>query len=354
MRISRVLFAVKACLFIVIGFAMFFNPFDVYALDDSALKQQPQRVLVVYSYHQGYEWNDGLEKGIHDVFNGTGVELKDYFMDTKRNTSIQFKAAAGKEACAIIDSWKPDVVIACDDNAQIFVTQKYIGKKPYFIFCGVNADPADYGFPASNITGILQRTQFNLSLAYLRQILPHVKKIAIISDDDATSIAELQDIQREKSDTVEITDFKSISDFVTWKKRIIEYNQAYKNHEIDALCILNYHTIREDPEISRSMLPKDVMYWTKNNCIVPTMGMRDFAIADGVLCGVVESSEDHGREAAAYAAALLKGVDIKNLPVKISGTGLTMVNLDTAKRLGVSIPESALREAKKVFQARTE
>ena len=33
-----------------------------------------KRVLCINSYHEGYEWSDGIERGIHSVLDGTGVE----------------------------------------------------------------------------------------------------------------------------------------------------------------------------------------------------------------------------------------------------------------------------------------
>ena len=46
-----------------------------------------KKIFFINSYHSGYAWSDGIGKGIKDILNGTGIELKTYDMDTKRNTS---------------------------------------------------------------------------------------------------------------------------------------------------------------------------------------------------------------------------------------------------------------------------
>ena len=56
-----------------------------------------KKVLFIDSYHTGYKWSDGITKGIQDVVGDSGVELKIHRMDTKRNTSEEFKKNAAEQ-----------------------------------------------------------------------------------------------------------------------------------------------------------------------------------------------------------------------------------------------------------------
>jgi hypothetical protein len=76
-----------------------------------------KKILYVDSYHEGYEWSDGITNGIQETLDGTGVDLKIYRMDTKRNPDEGFKEKAGLEAKSVIEEFEPDVVITSDDNA---------------------------------------------------------------------------------------------------------------------------------------------------------------------------------------------------------------------------------------------
>ena len=80
-----------------------------------------KKVLFVDSYHQGYAWSDGITSGIKSVLESKGVELKIIQMDTKRNTSEDFKKEAAAKAKSVIESFHPDVVIAADDNASKYL-----------------------------------------------------------------------------------------------------------------------------------------------------------------------------------------------------------------------------------------
>lgn len=44
-----------------------------------------------------------------------------------------------------------------DDNACELVGKKYINKTLPLVFCGMNGEPENYGFPAENITGVVER-----------------------------------------------------------------------------------------------------------------------------------------------------------------------------------------------------
>ena len=74
---------------------------------------QAARCLFVSSYHQGYAWSDGVERGLRSVLEGQ-CEIKQFDMDTKRRKSEDEKQSMAMEAKALIESWQPDIVITAD------------------------------------------------------------------------------------------------------------------------------------------------------------------------------------------------------------------------------------------------
>ena len=57
----------------------------------------PPRCLYVSSYHSGYEWNDGIERGMDAVLQGK-CELKKFYMDGKRHLDETFAKTKAREA----------------------------------------------------------------------------------------------------------------------------------------------------------------------------------------------------------------------------------------------------------------
>ena len=327
---------------VVVSMLLFISTAALFAQDE--VSGVRKKILLVHSYSAEYPWVASITQGVMDAVKDSSVDVEIFYMDTKRQTSPEWKARSGKLAIKKIEQWHPEVVICAADNAQIFVTQKYAGKeKPQFVFCGVNGEPADYGLLASNVTGIIERPHFNASLDYLKAIVPNIRKAAVISDNGPTSIGGMEVISRANSE-VKILDYHLIGSFDVWKQRVKQYNV-----DADVLCVYKYETIK-DKGSEQSLLPKDVMEWTRMNGIIPTIGFFDFAIEDGLLCGVVESGEEHGWEAANMALQILSGTSPMALPIKTTRKGLKMLNLKTAKHLGISIPEQIIKDADKVVE----
>ncbi len=150
-------------------------------------ESRPFRILHIMSYHQGWEWNDSQLRGFEDALGGLEYELQVFEMDTKRNSSEEWKQERAAEAHALIEDWQPDLVYANDDNAQKYIVTSHVGGRIPFVFSGVNADPAEYGFVGSeNVTGVLEREHSLQSVSLLRQLIPAVKRIAVIVDDGPT------------------------------------------------------------------------------------------------------------------------------------------------------------------------
>ncbi|MCP4577871.1 MAG: hypothetical protein GY846_16480 [Deltaproteobacteria bacterium] len=80
-----------------------------------------------------------------------------------------------------------DVVIAADDNAS-----KYLIKPFYkdaglpFVFCGVNWDASNYGFPYRNVTGMIEVAGAK-ELVKILQGYAKGSRVALLADDTLSS-----------------------------------------------------------------------------------------------------------------------------------------------------------------------
>jgi putative tryptophan/tyrosine transport system substrate-binding protein len=83
---------------------------------------------------------------------------------------------------------------------------------------------------------------------------------------------------------------------------------------------------------------------------LPAVYHRRFFATDGglVYCGV--DDVEHNRQVAAYIDRILRGEKPANLPVQAPTKYETVLNLKTAKTLGLNIPETLLATADEVIQ----
>ncbi len=293
-----------------------------------------RKVLIVHSYDPEYPWTERIDAGIRKGLGEISAEVQTFYMDTKRRSDEASKIAAGKKAAEMVTEWKPDVVIASDDNAQKYFASSYAGQAtPQVVFCGVNGDANDYGYPASNVTGVLERPYFEETLKFLAMLRPGFRRISLISEDSLTAMLASR-YMRTTNPSFEVRSSTMCNSFEEWQ---IAVKNAQDN--ADAIGINAYHSLKR-AGTDESVPPDEVIRWTLANSRVPVVGFLDFAIEDGALCGMVESPEEQGLRAGQLARMILGGRKPSEFPIVESGLhGRKMLNLDTAEKLGIRVPD---------------
>ena len=299
--------------------------------------QAGQKVLLIFSYHPEFSAVIEEARGAEDVLKDRGITTERFYLDTKRRTSAEWKKKVAEDAVKKIEEFNPDLVIVFDDNACELVAKKYIGKTLPFVFAGMNGEPGDYGFPADNITGVLERGHVNESMELLKRLVPSLTKAAFITDDSPTSQAFISRVGRTTL-PIEIYGFYSTDDFDVWKVKVKELQS-----KVDAIGLFVYHTIKEkDEEVS---LPaEEVLRWTLKNSQIPEFAFSDFTVREGALCGVVVSAYVQGKTAAKMALTILAGANPANIPIRVPQEGIPMINKRRAEELNIRIPEDVLKE----------
>ena len=302
------------------------------------------RVLLVHSYNTGYPWVDSITRGVRQTLAGSGIQLEVFYMDTKRNTGLEWKTKSGEMAMERVKALQPDVVIAADDNAQEYFAKKLAGQEnPRVVFLGVNADPAKYGYPASNITGILERPFVAETMSLLKEISPQAKTAAVITDKSETSDGVIEYIKSLKALPLRIVMIVQPETFKEWQETVEK-----AQHIADAIIFNTYHTVRRGNE-KLSMSPGEVIKWTLANNTKPEAGLLEFNMEDGVMCGVAESGEEYGREAGEMARQMITaGKTANDFPVKITEKGIRMINISAAGNLGITIPGQVIASADRI------
>jgi len=261
------------------------------------------------------------------------VEFEIFYMDTKRKTDEAWMIQAGELAKKKVEQFKPGVVITADDNAQQYFGMKFVGTPLPIVFNGVNEDPSKYGYPSTNVTGIIERSNLKEAVSLLNLFMP-VKKIAMISCDDVTSRATFTFMKEELKGFIEVAEWKLPSTFEDWQKAIKGFNGT-----VDAVGVYNYNTIKKSGE-SVSMSPEEVIKWTQENLKVPMFGFRDTSVGDGMLCAFAESAFEHGKLSAEYALKILNGTPATQLPIIKASQGIPMVNAKVVKKFKLNMPSN--------------
>jgi ABC-type uncharacterized transport system substrate-binding protein len=280
-----------------------------------------KKVLFVDSYHEGYAWSDGITKGIKIKMKDTGVQLKVFRMDTKRNSGDEFKKEAAKKAISVIKEFKPDVVIAADDNASKFLIKPYYKDAELpFVFCGVNWDAKVYGYPYKNVTGMVEVAPIPILIEQM-ELYAKGKRIGFIGPDIIT--AKKEAVNYRKVFGLKIVEYYA-KDFQDWKKGFKQLQS-----EVDMLMIASDGGLYDD-------YAKEYEEFVIRNSKIPTGTCYDF-MAHVALIGVVKIAEEQGMWAAGAALRILDGTPPSEIEIVENRRAKLFINKKIGDSMGVDL-----------------
>lgn len=288
------------------------------------------RVLFIDSYHEGYEWSDGITAGIQRVVANADVDLRIHRMDTKRNKSEAYMQNAALKAKALIEEYRPDVVIATDDNAQKYLVVPYYKDGPLpFVFAGVNWDASQYGYPASNVTGMVE-VDSAVELVETLANLSGGTTAGFLSSDTNTSKKVLKSYQEQLD--IEFEEVALVGTYEAWK-------QAYLDLQNKVDMIIMYNNSGID-----GWDKEDAARFATENAQVPS-GATQSWMAPYVLLLFTKDAVEQGEYAAETALRILEGNSPGSMPITRNQRVLPQVNSEIARRLRINIPPELMSEA---------
>ncbi|QTA80838.1 putative ABC transporter, substrate-binding protein [Desulfonema limicola] len=299
------------------------------------------KVLVVMSYEQDFPWCMEIKEGIDSVL-GKTCDLKYFYMNTK--TDYENGLEKAKEAYALYQEFQPDGVITADDNAQSMFVVPYLKDKVKtpVMFCAVNAAPEKYGYPASNVSGILERYHIDQSIAFAKQLIPSINSVGYISKDSPTGEAVSAQVKMESGNYLA----KSLEVMLpATMKQAVEITKSLRD-KCDLLLMTALQGIPDEagnPLSQKEVIPVLVKTFGK-----PTISTSPHLLKYGILCAVVQSGQEHGSTAAKMLVEAMNKKPVSEIAVTRNREGKRIINVSVMKSLGIKPKAGVLRGAELV------
>jgi putative ABC transport system substrate-binding protein len=237
----------------------------------------------------------------------------------------------------------PDVILSTGGVATERVLQAT--RTVPLVFVSV-PDPVGSGFvdnlsrPGGNATGF---TVFEYSLGgkwleLLKELAPRVTRVAVLRDSAITAgIGQFVAIQSVASSLgVELSPV-NVSDATEIERAVSAFARSSNGGLIvTASALARVHINLIVMLAARHKLP--AVYWDRA------------PVADGGLISYGADLTDQFRLAAGYVDRILKGEKPADLPVQASTKYELVINLKTAKALGLTVPQSLLARADEVIE----
>ncbi len=293
-----------------------------------------KKILWVDSYHEGYAWTSGIERGIRQALEGSGVELRIKRMNTKWIVEEKYRKQAALKAKAVIAEFGPDVVIVSDDNAAKYLVVPYLKDTDLpVVFCGVNWDATPYGFPCRNVTGMLEVEPVVALVRHMRRYAEG-SRLGYLSAD-TVSERKVVSVYNQHFFNGQMKSYLA-KDFAGFKKLFLQAQQ-----EVDMIYIANHSDMPGwDPLQVEEFL---VQHVTK-----PT-GSRLEYMERYVSFTVAKVPEEQGEWAAHTALRIMAGAEPGAIPLVSNERASLTLNLKMAKAAGIQLPVETLKAANKVI-----
>jgi putative ABC transport system substrate-binding protein len=268
-----------------------------------------------------------------------------------QNIATEYRYAEGKydrlpELAAELVRLKVDIIVAAGPNRTI-QTAKNATKTIPIVMIGYGSDPVEAGFveslarPGGNITG-LTNLQIELSgkrIELLKEAVPKVTRVAVLYESNIqSSVLDVKEVLPAAARVMGLT-------IQPWEIRTAD--------DFDRVFAA---TGKQRPD-GLQVLPGGALMRPNENRIIalalksrlPSMFSNKRAVETGGLMYYGADEADSYRRVAVYVDKILKGAKPADLPVEQPTKFELVVNMKTAKMLGLTIPQSFLARADRVI-----
>jgi putative tryptophan/tyrosine transport system substrate-binding protein len=311
----------------------------------SAESQQPKKVPLIGYLAAGYEDND--TKRAEEV----RLALRQIGYIEGQNLAIEYRYAQTKrerlpELVAELVRLKVDIILALSGDAVIRAAMNGTKTIP-IIMTGPVSDPVEAGLvdslarPGGNVTGItsLSRDLGGKRLELFKEAFPKLMRVAVLYESASPpSVIEVKEIlpvaARGLRLTLQSWDVRTGDDFEPVFAAISKWRPDGFYVASGALTSANQKRIIGFALTSR----------------LPSMFGNRVAVETGGLIHYGADEADRYRRVAYFVDRILKGAKPADLPVEQPTKFELVINLKTAKQIGLTIPPNVLARADRVIR----
>lgn len=282
-----------------------------------AFNHAKPRLLVLHSFSENGSWEQRFNQGVQNALaaNRLPIAIRWHYMSFGYS-EVQSDAdwmAAGERAHAVIQSWKPDVILIVGEEAQQWLGYRYASQNPKgqrMVFA-TSEDPQRFGYVGTaNVTGVREM----LPLAQVREVLARLQRgnsrILALGVADATGDAEAQQVQGFDWAPGKLAPVQLVKDYAAWQQAVTDAADA-----ADVLLILSFAGLPRSATDPTLVDPLEVAQWTEGHARPLPISVRARFVQGGGALSVSPSTSALGEQAARLALQAMPGQPLPAMQV---------------------------------------
>jgi len=282
---------------------------------------------------------------------GIRLALRELGYIEGQNIIIEYRYAEGKvdrlpRLAAELVRLKVDIIVVAGGN-RIILAAKNATKTIPIVMMGAGIDPVDAGLvkslarPGGNVTGItnITRELGGKRLELLKEAVPKVARVAVLYEPAAPgTVLDVKEVLPVAARALGLT------------------IQPWEVRDADGLEKVFAALNKQRPDglfVTRSRLMSDsqkrIVGFALKSRLPSVYAVREAVDVGGLMYYGADLSDNY-RRVAYYMDKILKGAKPADLPVEQPMKFELVINLKTAKQIGVTIPPNVLVRADKVIR----
>ena len=317
----------------------------LFALSYSASAQQPANVpRIGYLSITDAATDSPRAEGIRLALRGLGyIE--------GQNMAIEYRYAEGKNdrlpgLATELVRLKVDIIVVAAGDMTIRAAKNATKTIP-IVMVGTGSDPVRAGHveslarPGGNVTGLtrLTRELGGKRLELLKEAVPKLSRVAVLYDPASAVLHEVKELLPADARALKLTiqpwEIRAVDDF----EKVFA---ALNKQRPDGLYALVGGGVMRPNQ-------KRIAGFALKSRLPSVASSEEFLDAGGLISYAADDADSY-RRVAIYVDRILKGAKPADLPVEQPTKFELIINIKTAKQIGVTIPQSLLYRADKVIK----
>jgi putative ABC transport system substrate-binding protein len=290
-----------------------------------------------------------ITQGSPDLMDGFRQGLREHGYTEGQNLALERRASEGKserfpQLAQELVSLQVDVIV-CVSNAATRAAKEATQKIP--IVMAGNGSPEQLGFvaslarPGGNVTGLTIDTGPEIEgqkLQLLKEAAPNITRVALVltmaQSETGIVLSEVTRVAQTLGLTIEPVRLPNVT----------ELPAAF-----EAISAARAQAVALDSSTLGLTHLRQILDFTSQQRLPAIYAFRAFPEGGGLMSYGVDA-KDLARRTGGYAARILKGAKSSDLPVEQPTKFELVINLKTAKALGLTIPQSVLGRADQIIE----
>lgn len=265
-------------------------------------------ILIINSYHKGYEWSDSVVKGLEKTLSSKeNIDTNILYMDSKRITSNEYYENLKNLYKVQLKKRKYDLVIAIDRFAYDFVLNYYddFFTNEQILAVGIenyNKDNTLKYNLENKVSALLEKRDLKSNVKLIQKIIPSIKKIYIVNDKSLNAKHTeplIKELFNESGFSKKLIYLRE-DDLISLEKKFDKF------HEDSAILFVRFYK-DSNGKLNKN---KEIAQFIKN-AKVPVFITDSIFNKKGATGGNIVDLEDFGNKSGLMALDILKTKDTK-------------------------------------------